>query len=170
MSDAEYTALVDAKIYNNFINDKAGYGLAQWTYWTLKRDLLKYCQDRGKSIGDLKTQMEFLAHQLSTDYKEVWQILKTATSVKQASDAVLLKFERPADQSISVQNKRAAFGQGYYDSYKTVVKATPKTMYRVRKSWQDVKSQKGAYSSLDNAKKCCDEAGSGYYVFDPKGK
>lgn len=41
--------------------------------------------------------------------------------------------------------------------------------YRVRKEWSDAKSQKGAYSSLTNAKKCCDEAGEGYKVFDWNG-
>jgi hypothetical protein len=41
--------------------------------------------------------MEFLAYQLSTSYKTVWATLLGATSVREASDAVLLKFERPAD-------------------------------------------------------------------------
>jgi hypothetical protein len=44
------------------------------------------------------------------------------------------------------------------------------TMYRVRKAWKDAASQKGAYTVLENAKKCCDQAGAGYYVFDNDGK
>lgn len=43
---------------------------------------------------------------------------------------------------------------------------TPKSLYRVRKTWADAASQKGAYSSLDNAKKNCP---SGYSVFDESG-
>ena len=117
MSDAEYTAAVDNGTYTNFIKDAAGYGLAQWTYWSLKQDMLNYHKAKGKSIGDGDTQMEFLCHQLSTDFKNVWNTLKTANSVLEASNAVLLKFERPADQSVSVQNKRAATGQKYYDAY-----------------------------------------------------
>ena len=123
MTDAEYTAAVDAGTYTNFINDKAGYGLAQWTYWSLKQEMLNYFQAKKKSIGDLETQMEFLCHQLSTSYKSVWTTLQTAKSVLEASNAVLLKFERPADQSVSVQNKRAEYGQKYFDNYGT--KATP---------------------------------------------
>jgi hypothetical protein len=65
--------------------------------------------------------MEFLAHQLSNNYKAVWTTLKTAKSVREASDAVLLKFERPADQSTTVQEKRASYGQKYFDSYGTKV-------------------------------------------------
>lgn len=41
--------------------------------------------------------------------------------------------------------------------------------YRVRKSWTDAKSQKGAYKILDNAKKCADQ-NLGYKVFDVDGK
>lgn len=43
---------------------------------------------------------------------------------------------------------------------------TPQNLYRVRKSWTDVSSQTGAYSSLENAKKNCKV---GYSVFDSKG-
>ena len=42
-------------------------------------------------------------------------------------------------------------------------------LYRVRKSWADAKSQKGAFKSLDNAKKCCN-SNKGYSVFDSSGK
>lgn len=40
--------------------------------------------------------------------------------------------------------------------------------YRVRKTWSDSKSQKGAYKILSNAKKCAD-ANPGYSVFDVNG-
>lgn len=36
LSDSEYTAKVDNGTYTNFVKDSAGYGLAQWTYWTRK--------------------------------------------------------------------------------------------------------------------------------------
>lgn len=44
-----------------------------------------------------------------------------------------------------------------------------KTLYRVRKSWKDAKSQKGAFYDLSNAKKCADK-NSGYSVFNESGK
>jgi hypothetical protein len=46
--------------------------------------------------------MEFLLRQLSTQYTAVWKVLTSAKSVREASDAMLLKFERPADQSEAV--------------------------------------------------------------------
>jgi hypothetical protein len=97
MTDLEYTAAVDAKTYKNFVYDSAGYGLAQWTFWSLKKQMLEYFQAKNKSIGDLETQMEFLVYQLSTHYKSVWTDLKNAKSVREASDIMLLRFERPAD-------------------------------------------------------------------------
>ena len=42
-------------------------------------------------------------------------------------------------------------------------------LYRVRKTWADSKSQKGAFSILANAKKCA-SSNKGYSVFDINGK
>ncbi|WP_238991658.1 N-acetylmuramoyl-L-alanine amidase [Streptococcus uberis] len=42
------------------------------------------------------------------------------------------------------------------------------TLYRVRKTWSDSKTQKGAFKVLSNAKKCADD-NAGYSVFDEKG-
>lgn len=45
---------------------------------------------------------------------------------------------------------------------------TQKQLYRVRKTWSDSKSQKGAYKILANAKACADK-NPGYSVFDTDG-
>lgn len=116
-TDASYTAAVDNGSYGNFVRDSAGYGLAQWTYWSRKENMLNFARAAGKSIGDLEMQLDFLYKELSESYKTVLSTLKSATSVKAASDSVLLNFERPADQSDSVKTKRAGYGQTYYDKY-----------------------------------------------------
>ena len=117
MTDTEYTERVDSGSYTNFVRDSAGYGLCQWTYWSRKANLHKFAKDAGKSIGDLEMQLGFLMQELSNGYKTVLNILKTATSVRVASDAVLLQFERPADQSEAAKSRRAGFGQKYFDKY-----------------------------------------------------
>ena len=117
MADAEYTEMVDCGAYANFIHDKAGYGLCQWTHWSRKAALLAYAKAAGKSIGDLEMQLGFLMKELSSSFKVVLTTLKNATSVQVASDAVLLQFERPADQSETAKNRRAGFGQKYFDKY-----------------------------------------------------
>lgn len=115
-TDESYTAAVDSGSYGNFVKDSAGYGLCQWTFWSRKQNLLEFARAAGKSIGDLEMQLDFLFKELE-GYKAVLATLKTATSVRAASDSVLLNFERPADQSEAVQKKRAGYGQDYYDKY-----------------------------------------------------
>lgn len=117
MADAEYTEMVDRGTYANFGNDRAGYGLAQWTYPSRKAALLAYAKAAGKSIGDPEMQLGFLMQELSTGYKTVLNVLRTTVSVREASDIVLLRFERPADQSEARQKQRAEYGQKYFDKY-----------------------------------------------------
>lgn len=116
-SDEEYCAAVDNGSYTNFITDCAGWGLCQWTYHTRKKALYEYAKSKNKSVGDLEMQLDFLYEELSESYPTVLKTLKNATSILEASNAVLLKFECPADQSVSIQNKRASYGQKYYDKY-----------------------------------------------------
>lgn len=110
MSDEEYTKAVDDGSYTNFVKDSAGYGLAQWTYWSRKENLFKYAQAYGCSIGDEDMQVDFLIGELMSGYTSVLNVLKNAKTIREASDCVLTKYERPADQSESVQKKRAAYG------------------------------------------------------------
>lgn len=116
-TDDTYTQVVDNGKYKNFVKDSAGYGLAQWTYWSRKQTLLEFAKAMGKSIGDLEMQLDFLYQELSTGYKKVLKTLTNATSVLDASNSVLLEFERPADQSKAMQKKRASYGEGYYAKY-----------------------------------------------------
>ena len=117
LTDEAYTAAVNSGNYKNFVHDSAGYGLAQWTYWSRKEAMLAFHQAKGASIGDALTQAEFLYKELSEGYKSVLSVLKTAASIREASDAVLLQFERPADQSEAVRKKRAGFGREYEALY-----------------------------------------------------
>lgn len=115
ITDEEYTALVDGNNYPDFVNDKAGYGLAQWTYWSRKQGLLSFVKARGCSIADLEAQLDYLMKELSEGYKSVLTTLRTARSVTEASNAVLMQFEKPKDQGEAVQKKRAEYSQTFYE-------------------------------------------------------
>ena len=132
MTDDSYTAAVDSGAYANFVHDGAGYGLAQWTYWTRKDCLLAYARACNASIGDLDMQLDFLALELRTNYSGVLDALRSAKSVRAASDAMLLHYERPKDQSEKVSVKRAGFGQRYYDTYAANAKKESDTMATVK--------------------------------------
>ena len=117
MTDVEYTAAVDNGSYINFVRDSAGYGLVQWTYWSRKQALLDYTKAAGKSIGDLSAQLGFLWKELTESYPALLKTLCAATSVEEASTAVLTQYERPADQGDTTRKKRASYGQVYFDKY-----------------------------------------------------
>ena len=127
-------------------------GLAQWTYYTRKQALLNFVKAAGKSIGDLETQLAFLLQEIK-GYTSVWNALTTATSVREASDVVLMKYERPANQSESVHERRAGYGQQYYDKYAGASTTTPTAPatptqpttfpYKVRVSIDDLNIRKG---------------------------
>ena len=62
-------------------------------------------------------QLDFMWKELTEGYPAVMVVLKEAETIREASDAVLLWYERPANQSESLQKKRASYGQKYYDKY-----------------------------------------------------
>lgn len=116
-TDESYTAAVDSGSYKNFVHDGAGYGLHQCTFWSRKEAMLAFHRAKGVSIGDTLTQAEFIYKELSGSFPAVLKALKTAASIREASDAVLLQFEKPKDQSEAVRKKRASYGQQYAELY-----------------------------------------------------
>lgn len=121
MTDDEYATAIDNGTYTKeqFMKDSQGFGLAQWTYWTRKRNLYEFAKAAEKSIADLEMQLDFFYKELSESYKTVWSKLKTATSVLDASNVMLLEYEIPANRSTEIQRQRASIGQGFYDKYAT---------------------------------------------------
>ena len=116
MNDKEYTAAVDNDSYDNFVHDSAGYGLAQWTYWSRKQALLELVKSKGVSIGNLEAQLEYLWQEMQS-YHGMMAKLKGAASVEDATSVFMLEFERPADQSAAAQWGRANFSKDFYRSY-----------------------------------------------------
>ena len=95
--------------------------------------------------------------------KELYRVRKAWNDAKSQVGAftVLQNAKDMADKTgLNVYNSKGAL---VYSGAKEV------TLYRVRKSWADTKSQVGAFKSLANAKKECDKH-PGYSVYDTKGK
>ena len=137
-TDAAYTAAVDNGSYKNFVRDGAGYGLAQWTYWSRKEGLLKYANGRSQSVGDFKTQVGYLKQELTTIYKGLIPKLNACKSVREASDLMLKEFEKPADQGEMVQVARANYSTHFYNMYA----AKCKFPYTVRVTCNDLNIRK----------------------------
>jgi len=113
MTGEEYTKAVDNGSYKDFITDKAGYGLAQWTFWSRKEQLYNFAKEQKVSIGDLHMQLNFLWNELQ-GYKTVVDALCIATSVREASDVVATKYEKPEHQDEKYLLNRAKYGAVYY--------------------------------------------------------
>lgn len=114
MNDDQYTIACDGGVHD-FVHDSAGYGIAQWTYWSRKQNLLNYARSLNVSLADPKMQLDFLMQELLTGYKSVYNDLTETNNVREASNAVMLQFERPADQSAAALEKRYQTSQGFYD-------------------------------------------------------
>lgn len=101
--DELYTAAVDNGSYKNFANDKAGYGLCQWTYGPRKKNLLEFANCRGASIGDENMQVDFAIHELRTEYSELWSFLCSTEDMFEATGRICKEFERPAVNNIEAR-------------------------------------------------------------------
>lgn len=80
-------------------------GLAQW-HGPRGEKLKKYAKNAGVSWKDPNIQLEFLWHELNTDYKNVLQELNSSKTVNQATDIFLEKFEKPKNPNESRQARR----------------------------------------------------------------
>ena len=112
-TDEQYTTMVDNGTYTNFVYDNYGYGLIQWTYSTLKQELLNTCKSRNKSISDLSCQLDTLYSQLQRE--GLLNQIKNSTSVWDSTTTFMLKFERPYDQSKSAQEERVKLSESIFN-------------------------------------------------------
>lgn len=105
ISDEDYTRGVDDGSYTNFVGDRYGYGLCQWTYYTRKEALLKYAKEHGVSIADADMQFQFMARELRESYAYVWNTLITTSDPYTAGYVMCEKFERPKGGETSAKQR-----------------------------------------------------------------
>ena len=110
MSDAQYTAMVDAGGYDFATDNGAhyGYGLCQWTLKSRKVELLQYAQNRGVSIADEDMQVDFAVYELKRDFNGLWNFLCSTDDMYTATDRICREFENPAVKNTA---KRYEFAQ-----------------------------------------------------------
>lgn len=116
LTEAEYTRRADAgePVYNGkyFTKDSIGYGIAQWTWWERKQNLLDFAKSQGKSIGDLDLQIEFMIKEMTGYYTPTWKIVSTTDSISKAVSICVTNYEKPANQADAIA-KRTAYAKAW---------------------------------------------------------
>lgn len=99
-SDTLYTQGVDSGAYprEKFINDRAGYGLIQWTSSGRKAGLYDYAKARNKSIAALSVQLGWLLEEVK-GYSITYKYITGNYSAYDIANNFCLDFESPRNEN-----------------------------------------------------------------------
>lgn len=118
-TDETYVIAVDNNTYSGFQTDRCGFGLCQWTKENRKTNMWIRSKETRKSIGDLEFQLDFIWWEFTNGYGHVLEFLRNTKSIKDASDYVCKKYERPANQSSDGLKRRSDAGENIYIKFVT---------------------------------------------------
>lgn len=113
MNDAQYTSRVDNSSYTRFVGDQAGYGLCQWTADDRKDGMLKFHRKRGVSIGDFRTQVDWMLTEIKS-YTRAWRTVTLSNNPYECGYAICKYYEIPADTETKA-DYRGGQAQRWYD-------------------------------------------------------
>lgn len=116
MTDWQYVNTVDSGSYTNFVNDAAGFGLAQWTERSRKQNFLNYFKSRGKSIADLETQIAFLLYEMKAFFGGIWNKCLSSHDLKDLTWSLLNTWENPAEKLMNMV-ERYEYAQEWYQKF-----------------------------------------------------
>lgn len=113
MTDEQYVAAVDSGQYQNFINDGAGFGLPQITYYKRKEWFLGFAKQYGSSIGDYKMQTDYVIWELYNKFPSIWKQLTTSHDLEALTWLLLDQWENPAEKTANME-ERYQYALAYY--------------------------------------------------------
>ncbi len=141
----EYVRQINAKTYSEeqFTKDGIGFGLAQWTYSTRKANLYKFATDSCTPIENLDMQLAFLVSEIKNYYKTVDEAIRNTTNLRECSDIIVKRYEKPKNQTEKFLQNRAIQGSGYLVDYADKKKSETKTFVKVVVATDDVNLRVG---------------------------
>lgn len=123
MTDEEYMKKYShrtEKLMQEFVHDKAGFGIMGWSNWVSKQGLWNMARIAKAPIYDLDIQLELLKSELEApSMEETFEALKEAKTVREASDIVLCKVMKAQNQNGAVKNSREKYSQAFYLEFHT---------------------------------------------------
>lgn len=114
--DPDYVKKADAGTID-FVHDGHAFGLAQWCFRTRKEGLLNYAKSKGVSVGDIDMQLDYIWKELKESYKTAYNAIISAKNIREASDVIMLKYEKPANTSEAMKQRRANYGEKFYNTF-----------------------------------------------------
>lgn len=110
----EYAQKVNSGLLPNWAYDAKGFGLAQWTYFSRKQNLMSTAQSYGTGIEDEVTQIRFFLAEMQTEFISTWRALLNNPTILEAARLVCVNYERPAVNNVAA---RADYGQTIYNQF-----------------------------------------------------
>lgn len=111
LSDEEYTRAVDNGLMtpDQFVQDKFGYGLCQWTFWSRKQELLQLAKSKGVSIANEAMQCELCLTELQRDFNALYLQLRSCSpdGLLNAVKAFCKDFENPEVKNVEPRYQAA---------------------------------------------------------------
>lgn len=167
-NDETYTKAVDDGTYSKekFIHDGIGYGLAQWTYWTRKQALYETVVEKlGLSIGDRYGQIAFMIDELKRSFPTMLSELKECTTIAEATNLVMRKYEAPSNQSTKEQKRRAEFAFKHYGKLAAINQPISNNVFLVKVEIPDLRIRTGPGTNYVSRKTSKEDLYTGIGVF-----
>lgn len=100
---------------------KGSVGIAQWLNYKGKaggrKDRLKdFAHKKGTDWTDLRTQLEFVDHELHTTHKEAYNLLMEAQTPEEAALVISKKYEKPGEKWAE-NGKRVNYANQFYKDF-----------------------------------------------------
>ena len=105
----------------DFVNDKVAFGLVQWCYYTRKRGLLNLAKEQNKSVGNIDVQLEYLCDEIKK-YKTAYNAVLNGTDIREITETVMLRYEKPANTSEKAKTKRTNYAKQFYAKFASEIK------------------------------------------------
>lgn len=110
-SDDAYTQGIDSGAYpkDKFVNDRAGYGLIQWTSSGRKSGLYDTAKNANKSIASLSVQLGYLLEEVKKPaYSITYKYLTGNYSAYEIANNFCLDFESPKNENTVCPNRASS--------------------------------------------------------------
>ena len=107
LKSKNYASRIDNALVSDeeWIADGLGWGLAQWTYFSRKSSLLRFCRKRSISVANETAQVDFAISELQSSFSTVWSALTKAKEEDLYSTVELVcrRYEAPAFNNIQAR-------------------------------------------------------------------